>query len=57
MHLELNMAKKVISIIEDDDGVIIDIRTPGHRATYEFENLNQALDALPNLDELQTGDL
>ena len=51
------MAKKVISIIEDDDGVIIDIRTPSDRTNYEFENLNQALDALPNLDELQTGDL
>ncbi|MGS0535311.1 hypothetical protein [Pseudoalteromonas sp. SaAl2] len=47
------MAKKVISIIEDDDGVIIDIRTPGHRVTYECEDLDEALEVLPNLEELQ----
>lgn len=40
------MAKKVISIIEDDDGVIIDIRTPGHRVTYECEGADEEAEAL-----------
>jgi hypothetical protein len=50
------MAKKVITILEEADGVVIEIRTNGHRVSYECEDLDEALETLPHLDELQAGE-
>lgn len=47
------MAKKVITILEEADGVVIEIRTNGRRVNYECEDLDEALEILPHLDELQ----
>lgn len=47
------MAKKVITILEDADGAIIDIRAHGHHKTYEYENLTVALSALLDLTKPQ----
>ena len=46
------MAKKVITILEEADGVVIEIRTNGRRINYECEDLDEALETLPHLDEL-----
>ena len=43
------MAKKVITILEDADGVVIDIRAHGH----QYENLTVALSALLDLTKPQ----
>jgi len=47
------MAKKVITILEEADGVVIEIRTNGRCVSYECEDLDEALETLPHLDELQ----
>lgn len=44
---------KNISIFEDGENVYIQIKTDAHRNEYCFESWEEAIDALPSLDELQ----
>ncbi|WP_157066238.1 hypothetical protein [Pseudoalteromonas arabiensis] len=50
------MAKKVITILEEAEGVVIEIRTNGRSVKYECEDLDEAFEVLPHLDELQAGE-
>jgi len=45
---------RTIVIIEDEQGTEILISGPDCRVRYEFDSLDDALDALPNLEETQT---
>ncbi|EMJ7098638.1 hypothetical protein V7974_004681 [Vibrio parahaemolyticus] len=42
---------KSILIIEDERGAEVMITGPDCRVRYEFDDLDEAIDALPNLEE------
>ena len=44
---------RTINIYEDHEGVVVQIQGCDVRVQYKFESMLEALEALPNLDELQ----